>query len=150
MPQSLSQVILHIVFSTKDRRPWLDPAIRPRMHAYLATLCRDCDCQAYRVGGAADHVHIAARLARTLSQAALLEKIKKTSSAWIKTQGEQYGPFYWQGGYGDFSIGWSQLEALVRYIDGQEQHHRTQTFQEEYRNLLQKYQVEFDERYVWD
>jgi len=150
MPQSLSQVILHIVFSTKDRRPWLDPAIRPRMHAYLATLCRDCDCQAYRVGGAADHVHIAARLARTLSQADLLEKIKKTSSAWIKTQGEQYGSFFWQGGYGDFSIGWSQLEALVRYIDGQEQHHRTQTFQEEYRNLLQKYQVEFDERYVWD
>lgn len=150
MPQSLSQVILHIVFSTKDRRPWLDPAIRPRMHAYLATLCRDCDCQAYRVGGAADHVHIAARLARTVSQAALLEKIKKTSSAWIKTQGEQYGSFFWQGGYGDFSIGWSQLEELVHYIDGQEQHHRTRTFQEEYRDLLRKYYVEFDERYVWD
>jgi len=74
---ALSQVILHVVFSTKDRRPWLDPAIRPRMHAYLATLCRDCDCPAYRVGGAADHVHIATRLARTLSQAGLLEKIKK-------------------------------------------------------------------------
>jgi REP element-mobilizing transposase RayT len=150
MPQSLSQVILHVVFSTKDRRPWLDPAIRPRLHAYLATLCRDCDCSAYRVGGAADHVHIATRLARTLSQAELLEKIKKTSSAWIKTQGEQYGSFFWQGGYGDFSIGWSQLEELVRYIDRQEQHHRTQTFQEEYRHLLQKYHVEFDERYVWD
>ena len=150
MPQSLSQVILHVVFSTKDRRPWLDPAIRPRMHAHLATLCRDCDCPAYRVGGAADHVHIATRLARTLSQAGLLEKIKKTSSAWIKAQGEQYGSFFWQGGYGDFSIGWSQLEELVGYIDRQEQHHRTQTFQEEYRNLLQKYRVEFDERYVWD
>jgi REP element-mobilizing transposase RayT len=97
-----------------------------------------------------DHVHIATRLARTLSQAELLEKIKKTSSAWIKTQGEQYGSFFWQGGYGDFSIGWSQLEELVRYIDRQEQHHRTQTFQEEYRSLLQKYHVEFDERYVWD
>ena len=150
MPQSLSQVILHVVFSTKDRRPWLDLAIRPRLHAYLATLCRDCDCSAYRVGGAADHVHIATRLARTLSQAELLEKIKKTSSAWIKTQGEQYGSFFWQGGYGDFSIGWSQLEELVRYIDHQEQHHRTRTFQEEYRNLLQKYHVAFDERYVWD
>jgi len=150
MPQSLSQVILHVVFSTKDRRPWLDPAIRPRMHAYLATLCRDCDCPAYRVGGAADHVHIATRLARTLSQADLLEKIKKTSSAWIKAQGEQYASFFWQGGYGDSSIGWSQSEDLVRYIDRQEQHHRTQTFQEEYRTLLQKYRVEFDERYVWD
>jgi putative transposase len=81
MPQSLSQVILHIVFSTKDRRPWLDPAMRPRMHAYLATVCRDCECEAYRVGGAADHVHLAARLARTITQAELLEKIKKTSSA---------------------------------------------------------------------
>ena len=95
-------------------------------------------------------MHIATRLARILSQAELLEKIKKASSAWIKTQGDQYGSFYWQGGYGDFSIGWSQLEELVRYIDRQEQHHQTQTFQEEYRNLLQRYHVEFDERYVWD
>ena len=90
MPQSLSQVIVHIVFSTKERRPWLDPDIRPRMHGYLATVCRDCDCQAYRVGRTADHVHIAARLARTVSQAELLEKIKKTSSSWIKEQGNQY------------------------------------------------------------
>ncbi len=150
MPQSLSQVLAHIVFSTKERRPWLDPAIRPRLHAYLATVCRDCDCQAYRVGGPADHVHIAARLARTLTQAALLEKIKKTSSAWIKQRGNQYAEFYWQAGYGAFSIGWSQLEELTRYIDRQEEHHRTETFQEEYRTMLQKYRVEFDERYVWD
>jgi putative transposase len=150
MPQSLSQVILHVVFSTKDRHPWLGTGIRPRMHAYLATVCRDCECQAYRVGGVADHVHIVARLARPVSQSELLEKIKKTSSAWIKTQGDQYGAFYWQGGYGAISIGWSQLEALVQYIDTQEQHHRRKTFQEEYRELLQKYHVEFDERYVWD
>ena len=150
MPQSLSQVIVHIVFSTKERRPWLDLKIRPRMHAYLATVCRDCGCEAYRVGGAADHVHLAARLARTISQAELLEEVKKTSSAWIKRQGDQYGGFFWQGGYGDFSIGWSQLNELIRYIDRQEQHHRTQTFQQEYRDLLRKYRVEFDERYVWD
>ena len=150
MPQSLSQVILHIVFSTKERRPWLDHGVRPRMHAYLATVCRDCHCEACRVGGAADHVHIAARLARIISQAEVLEKIKKTSSAWIKHQGDQYAGFCWQAGYGGFSVGWSQLEELVRYIDCQEEHHRTQTFQEEYRSLLQKYQVEFDERYVWD
>ena len=150
MPQSLSQVILHIVFSTKDRRPWLDAGIRPRMHAFLATVCRDLDCEAYRVGGTADHVHIAARLARTVSQAALLERIKKISSAWIKAEGKQYQDFFWQGGYGDFSIGWSQLKNLMRYIDNQEKHHRTRTFQEEYRELLRKYHVEFDERYVWD
>ena len=150
MPQSLSQVIIHIVFSTKERRPWLDPEIRPRMHAYLATVCRDCECQAYRVGGTADHVHIAARLARTISQADLLEKIKKTSSAWVKRQGSKYEDFFWQAGYGDFSIGWSQLDDLVRYIEHQEEHHRIKTFQEEYRELLKKYQVEYDERYVWD
>ena len=150
MPQSLSQVILHIVFSTKDRRPWLDPDVRPRMHAYLATVCRDCRCEAYRVGGVADHVHIAARLARTISQSELLEKIKKTSSAWIKTQGTDYEHFFWQGGYGAFSIGFSQLDDLMRYIDNQESHHKTKTFQEEYRELLQKYNVSFDERYVWD
>jgi REP element-mobilizing transposase RayT len=150
MPQSLSQVLIHIVFSTKDRRPWLDGAIRPHMHAYLATVCRDCQCEAYRVGGAADHVHIAARLARTITQADFLEQIKKTSSAWIKTHGQQYGDFFWQAGYGDFSIGWSQLEDLVHYIDNQEQHHRKQTFQEEYLSLLKKYHVGFDERYLWD
>jgi len=150
MPQSLSQVILHIVFGTKERRPWLDLEIRPRMHAYLATVCRDCGCEAYRVGGTANHVHLAARLSRTISPAELLEEIKKTSSAWIKRQGSQYGGFFWQGGYGDFSIGWSQLEELIRYIDRQEQHHRTQTFEQEYRELLRKYHVEFDERYVWD
>ena len=150
MPQSLSQVLIHIVFSTKDRQPWLDPTIRPRMHAYLATVCRDCKCEAYRVGGVADHVHIAARLGRTISQSELVEKIKKTSSAWIKTQGPQYQSFFWQSGYGDFPIGYSQLDDLMQYIHKQEAHHRTRTFQEEYRELLGKYNVEFDERYVWD
>ena len=150
MPQSLSQVILHIVFSTKERRPWLDAEIRSRIHAYLATVCRDCDCPAYRVGGASDHIHIATRLSRTISQAGLLEKIKKTSSAWIKHQGNQYSGFFWQAGYRGFSIGQSQLEKLLRYIERQEEHHRTHTFQEEYRNLLRKYHIEFDERYIWD
>ena len=93
---------------------------------------------------------IQGELARTISQADLLQNIKKTSSAWIKRQGRQYSAFFWQAGYGDFSIGWSQLEELVRYIERQEQHHRTLSFQEEYRNLLEKYRVEFDERYVWD
>jgi len=142
--------MLRSVSSRKNGRPWLDPDVRPRMHAYLATVCRDCRCEAYRVGGVADHVHIAARLARTISQSELLEKIKKTSSAWIKNQGRDYASFFWQGGYGAFSIGYSQLDDLVRYMDNQEMHHKTKTFQEEYRELLQKYDVSFDERYVWE
>src|ERR1051326_2551093 len=90
MPQSLSQVIVHIVFSTKDRQEWLDVAISPRIHAYLATVCRDHDCEAYRVGGVADHVHLAVRLGRTISQADLIETIKTSSSAWIKKQGDAH------------------------------------------------------------
>ena len=120
------------------------------MHAYLATLCRDRECEAYRVGGVADHVHLAVRLGRTVSQSDLVEDIKKTSSKWIKEQGTAYQSFFWQRGYGAFSIGFSQLDALLPYIDNQEAHHRTQTFQDEYRELLRKYKIEFDERYVWD
>jgi REP element-mobilizing transposase RayT len=150
MPQSLSQVIIHLIFSTKDRAKWLDLSIAPRMHAYLATVSRDCECEAYRVGGAADHVHLAVRLARTISQADYIEKLKTTSSGWIKTQAEAYALFHWQRGYGAFSIGFSQLRVLTRYIDSQPEHHRTRTFQEEYRDMLRKYAVQFDERYVWD
>jgi REP-associated tyrosine transposase len=150
MPQSLSQVLVHIVFSTKNRQRWLDTPMAPRMHAYLATICRDRGCEAYRVGGMPDHVHLAIRLSRTVSQADLLEAIKTTSSVWIKKQDDEYRPFSWQRGYGAFSVGFSQLETLIHYIDTQEEHHRTKTFQEEYRELLQKYHIEFDEQYVWD
>jgi putative transposase len=150
MPQSLSQVIVHVVFSTKDRHKFLDKSIAPRMHGYLATVCRDSNCEAYRVGGMPDHVHLAVRLGRTISQADLIEKVKVTSSSWIKEQGNAYQSFHWQRGYGTFSVGFSQLEALQDYIDAQPEHHRTRTFQEEYRELLRKYHIEFDEQYVWD
>jgi REP element-mobilizing transposase RayT len=120
------------------------------MHAYLATICRDCSSEAYRVGGVPDHVHLAVRLGRTMSQADLIEKMKTTSSGWIKNQKDTYSHFHWQRGYGAFSIGFSQLEALIHYIETQLDHHRTMTFQEEYRELLRKYRVTFDEQYVWD
>ena len=150
MPQSLSQVIVHIIFSTKDRHRWLDDYIAPRMHAYLATISRDCSSEAYRVGGVADHVHLAVRLGRTISQADLIEKMKTASSGWVKKQKDIYNNFHWQRGYGAFSIGFSQLEALIHYIDTQADHHHTMTFQEEYREVLRKYNIEFDEQYVWE
>jgi putative transposase len=150
MPQSLSKVIVHIVFSTKNREPWLDSTIRPRMHAYLATICRDLGGEAFRVGGVADHVHIVTTLARTLSQADMIEAIKKSSSKWIKTLGARYRGFFWQRGYGAFSVSPSQLDALLQYVETQEAHHRIRTFQQEYRELLRRHGVEFDERYVWD
>jgi putative transposase len=150
MPQSLSTVIIHIIFSTKNREPWLDSDIRPRMNAYLATVCRDLGGDAVRVGGVNDHVHILTTLPRTLSQAQMIEQIKKTSSKWIKNINARYRGFLWQRGYGAFSVSPSQVDATLQYIETQQDHHRTRTFQEEYRELLRKHGVQFDERYVWD
>ena len=150
MPQSLSCLINHIVFSTKDREPWLTESIRERAFAYLAEIGRDCGCEVYRVGGMPDHVHLAIRMSRTLSVADLLQKLKSTSSGWIKREGPNHAGFAWQAGYGAFSVGPSQLSQLVAYIDRQEEHHRKKDFQDEYRQFLERYGVEFDERYVWD
>jgi REP element-mobilizing transposase RayT len=150
MPQSLSKVIIHIIFSTKEREPWLDSDIRARMQAYLATICRDLGCEALRVGGVADHVHILGTLPRTLSQAEMIERIKKTSSKWIKSIDARYHGFFWQRGYGAFSVSPSQVDSVLLYIDNQREHHRARTFQEEYRELLRRHGVEFDERHVWD
>ncbi len=150
MPQSLSKVILQIVFSTKNREPWLEPDVRPRMHAYLATVCRDLGAELVRVGGGADHVHIVTTLPRTVSQAEFIEQMKKTSSKWIKALDARYRGFFWQRGYGAFSVSLSQLDTVLDYVKAQQQHHRTRTFQEEYRELLRKHGIDFDERYVWD
>ena len=150
MPQSLSKVIVHVIFSTKNREAWLDLGVRPRMHAYLATICRDLGAELVRVGGVADHVHIIMTLPRTVSQASMIEQIKKTSSKWIKARDARYRGFFWQRGYGAFSVSPSQLAAVLKYVDAQKQHHRTRTFQEEYRDLLRRHGGDFDERYVWD
>lgn len=150
MPQSLSKVIVHIIFSTKDREPWLDSEVQRRMHAYLATICRDLGAEFVHVGGVIDHVHIVAALPRTLSQAQFIEQMKKLSSKWIKTLAARYRSFFWQRGYGAFSVSPGQLDAVRGYIETQREHHRTRTFQEEYRELLRKHGVDFDERYVWD
>jgi REP element-mobilizing transposase RayT len=150
MPQSLSYLLTHIVFSTKDRTPVLDATVRPALHAYLATVARNVDCECFRVGGVADHVHLAVRLSRTITMAQLIEELKTSSSKWLKTQSLTLATFSWQRGYGAFSVGPSDLNALLHYIDTQEEHHKTRTFQDEYRAFLKKYGIDFDERYVWD
>ena len=123
---------------------------RPRMHAYLATTCRDLGAEVVHVGGVADHVHIVTMLPRTVSQAQVVEQMKKASSKWIKALDARYHGFFWQRGYGTFSVSPSQLDNVLQYIEEQQEHHRTRTFQEEYRELLRKHGVDFDERYVWD
>jgi REP element-mobilizing transposase RayT len=150
LPQSLSKILLHLVFSTKHRQPWIADTIRPDLHAYLAGACRALGSEAYRVGGTADHVHMACTLPRTLTISRLLEEIKKSSSAWMKVQAHGVPEFAWQAGYGAFSLGLSQLPALIRYIDQQEQHHRKRSFKEELLELLGRYRVAYNEAYLWD
>lgn len=150
MPQSLSLVIVHLVFSTKDRASYFSPAIRPELFAYLSEVSRNSGCDCYGVGGMPDHIHMAVRLSRTLTIAALVQELKVSSSAWLKTKGRNLADFAWQRGYGAFSVAPRDLDSVVTYIDRQEEHHRTRTFQEEYRAFLTKYGIDYDERYVWD
>ncbi|MBE2282017.1 MAG: IS200/IS605 family transposase [Prosthecobacter sp.] len=150
MPQSLSLVIVHLVFSTKDRLPRFEAPLRPHLHAYLAEVARNAGCEAYRVGGVADHVHLAIRLFRTLTIADLVETLKTSSSKWLKTQSAALSDFAWQRGYGCFFVAPADLMAVTTYIDNQEEHYRTRTFQDEFRAFLNKYGVTYDEAYVWD
>jgi putative transposase len=148
MPQSLSGVFVHGVFSTKHRSPYLaDPNIRANLHAYIAGISKNIHCAPVIVGGVDDHVHILALLHRTLSQSDWMKEIKKSSSLWMK----QHAPeFAWQAGYGVFSVGKSQVETVKIYIANQEDHHRHGTFQEEFRALLEVHEIAWDEQYVWD
>ena len=150
MAQSLSKVLLHLVFSTKNREKIIMKTLQPKLHAYLAGTCRNLGSEAYRVGGTEDHVHIACTLSRTITTAKLMEEIKKSSSIWVKKQDESLRSFSWQGGYGVFSLGQSQLGTLINYIENQHRHHQKQTFKEELTAILIKYNIDYDERYLWD
>jgi REP element-mobilizing transposase RayT len=150
MSQSFALIIVHLVFSTKGRAPVLNTSIRTALHAYLATVARNAGCECFRVGGVADHVHLAVSLSRITTTAKLVEELKTSSSKWLKTQSTALAAFAWQRGYAAFSVGPSDLAALRNYIDTQEQHHHKQTFEEELRAFLAKYGLEHDERYMWD
>jgi putative transposase len=148
VPQSLSNILVHVIFSTKGREGFLrEKDLRVRTHAYLAATLRDRKCPALLVGGVADHVHLLVRLSKTVTVAELVEQAKIFSSRWLKTQGRP--SFAWQRGYGSFSIGHAQLGSVLEYIEHQEEHHKRATFQEEFRSFLRRYHM-FDERYVWD
>jgi REP-associated tyrosine transposase len=151
MPQSLAKVYIQIVFSTKDRFPFLSNIdIKKQMHAYLGGACNSLDCQVIIVGGTADHVHILCKLSRNISIAKLVGEIKRESSKWVKTKSNLLNKFSWQNGYGVFSIGKSGIEKAKSYINDQEEHHRRKNFQDEYRLFLKKYEIKYDEKYVWD
>jgi putative transposase len=141
---------VHLVFSTKHREPLLLQPLRDQMHAYLATVLKNQECPAIKIGGASDHVHSLFRLSKNHALAQVVEEIKTSSSRWIKTQGSGLGGFHWQNGYGGFSVSRAQVDEVTKYIEDQESHHKAVSFQDEYRRFLQDYAVEYDERYVWD
>jgi REP element-mobilizing transposase RayT len=150
MSQSLSKILLHIVFSTKYRAKLILPELEKELHAYLAEICRANKCNAYKVGGTDNHIHIACSLPRTLTVSSLLEEIKTSSSKWMKSKSPKCSSFAWQSGYGVFSLGQPQLTTLVRYIENQHVHHGMKRFEDELLEYFKSYEVEYDEKHVWD
>ena len=151
MAQSLARLWTHLIFSTKDRFPFLrDKGLRHEMHAYLAEMLRLHDCETLIVGGVEDHTHSLFALSRTHSIASVVKEVKRTSSGWIKTASRKVSKFHWQSGYASFSVSQSNLTEVIRYIENQEEHHKRMTFQDEYRAFLKANGIEFDERYIWD
>jgi REP element-mobilizing transposase RayT len=151
MAQSLAKILLHLVFSTKERRPFLgDAKLREETRRYLGGILGQLDCQPLIVGGVEDHVHLLFVHCRTATVADVVKELKRGSSIWLKTKSPALAEFAWQSGYGVFSIGQSQVEDVRAYIAGQEEHHRKVSFQDEFRRLLKRYEIAFDERYVWE
>lgn len=151
MPQSFSAVYIHLVFSTKERRPLLrDKISRDALHGYLGGISKRLECPPLLVGGIEDHVHLLARFGRTITQAEWVKELKRVSNIWLKTRGRDYADFEWQGGYAAFSVSQSNLEQVKQYITAQEQHHRKIGFQDELRALFRKHGIEWDEKYVWE
>ncbi|GMV94363.1 MAG: hypothetical protein AMXMBFR82_41410 [Candidatus Hydrogenedentota bacterium] len=150
MAQSLSVNLIHLIYSTKHRKPHLTDAVRPKLFAYQAGIYETFDCPAITIGGTGDHIHALFVLSKNLALCDLIKEVKKASSKWLKTQGPEFAEFQWQNGYGAFSLSQSHVARARRYIDAQVEHHRTVTFQDEFRLFLKRYRIEYDERYVWD
>ena len=151
MPQSLSSVYLHLVFSTKDRVAFFhDAGLRDEVHAYLGGISKRLDCPPIIVGGVDDHIHLLARMGRGICQSDWIKEVKRVSSTWLKSRAPEMSRFSWQSGYGVFSVSPSNIGAVERYIASQEEHHRKISFMDEYRGFLRRHGVEWDERHVWD
>jgi REP element-mobilizing transposase RayT len=150
MPQSLAKILIHLVYSTKNRVPIIGDDIRDDLHRYTATVLHEWHSPAILINSMEDHIHILYSHSKNHSPAKIVEEVKKATSKWLKTQGQAYEDFYWQNGYGDFSVSQSNVPVVTNYIANQREHHRRTTFQDEYREFLRRHEIEFDERYVWD
>lgn len=150
MPQSLARLHIHLIFSTKHREQWLHDGIRSSLHGYMATVLGNAKCRAVLINSVEDHVHLLFQLGRTVAISAVVEEVKKSSSKWIKKRGHEFTGFSWQAGYGAFAVSESNVEAVRHYIARQQEHHRKQSFQEEYMAFLVKDNIDFDERFLWE
>jgi putative transposase len=150
MPQSLASLLVHLVFSTKGREPWLADEFRDDLHGFIGGIVKSVGGTLLAAGSVEDHIHLLISHPRTISPADLVKEIKIGSSRWLKERDKRCDGFHWQGGYGMFSISPGHREDLERYIANQAEHHCKTTFQDEFRKLLTKYGVQWDERYVWD
>jgi putative transposase len=148
MPQSLANILIHVIWSTKERHPLISDAVRPDLHGYMAGILKNIESPALIINSMADHVHVLCQLSKNLAACKLVEEVKKSSSKWMKEQGVP--DFTWQNGYGVFSVSQSKADAVRKYIEDQPEHHRKRDFKDEFREFCQRYNVELDERYVWD
>jgi len=149
MAQTLVSLLVHIIFSTKNRANLITPAIEPELYKYISGTLRNMESPCLKIGGTANHLHLLVSQSKNIALAFLLEELKKSSSKWIKHQDASFRSFQWQEGYGAFTIGQSNVAALKRYIELQKNHHRRRSFEEELLGLLKKYGVEYDEQYIW-
>lgn len=150
MGQSLVKNYVHLIFSTKHRVPLIYQPVQDELYSYIGDICKRLECQPIKIGGYTEHVHILCMLSKKIALMNLLEEVKSHSSKWMKTKSPDLKNFYWQDGYGAFSVNPSEIERVIDYINGQQEHHRKKTYQDEYRAFLKKYKVEYDELYVWD
>jgi putative transposase len=150
MPQSLAQIYVHLVFSTKNRERLLPAEIGKDLHSYMGGILRDLGCLPVEINTEPDHAHVLFVLSRTVTIADVVANVKSGSTNWIQRHHPDLTDFHWQNGYGAFSVSKSNVETVREYIREQREHHRIRTFQEEFRLLLVKHEMEFDERYVWD
>ena len=150
MAQSLVKNYLHIIFSTKLRTEFIDKKIENELFSYIATICKDYDSPAIQIGGTDDHIHILLNLSRKFAIMKVIQEIKAHSSKWIKTKGKKYENFFWQDGCGAFSVSQKHIFATINYIQNQREHHKNQTYKVEFLTILNKYEMDYDEKYLWD
>lgn len=150
MPQSLANIYVHTVFSTKNREPLIDKEIEIELFSYLGGICNALECFPLKIGGYKDHVHLLSLLSKKITLIKFIEQLKSGSSSWIKKQHSRYANFYWQNGYGAFSVGRAETDRIKKYIENQHEHHKKISLQDEFREILREHNIDFDERYVWD